>query len=424
MAVRNLTRRPGLHAVGGVAGLCLNVLPKDRAVVRDGQRVKVPKGSGGGATWILRTHIDGKRVQIGLGGFPTVTLSQARDSAREMLAAIRAGRDPVAERNAARAAARAARAATITFDGAVQQWLTVKKQEWSSEKKAKQIESALARYASPELGRMNVQDIELAHIVRVLEPHWQNKTETMTGVRARIEAVLDWSTVHGYRKGDNPARWKGFLDKVLPAPAKIKTAKHFDSMPYAEIPEFMAALKDRAGMGARALEFAILTGARSKEIRGATWAEIDVGKRVWTIPAARMKMRREHRVPLTDAALDVLERTGRGEMDGLVFPAPRGGQLSDMSISAVLKRMEVPVTVHGFRSTFRTWAAEETQYPREVCEVSLAHAIGSALEAAYNRGDLFQKRRNLLNDWADYCSGKAPATGGNVVSINQKAVMG
>ena len=223
-----------------------------------------------------------------------------------------------------------------------------------------------------------------------------------------MEQVLDWATVRGYRKGDNPARWRGALDKVLPAPDKVRKVKHHAALSIAELPDFLTRLRQRNGIGARALEFAVLTAARSGEVRGATWEEIDLDARVWTIPADRMKASKEHRVPLSDAALKLLESLPRMEGTDLVFPPPRGTKpLSDNTLTKVLKDMEVPVTAHGFRSTFRDWCAEHTEFPREVAEMALAHTIGNAVEAAYRRGDLFEKRRALMGAWAEYCDGKS-----------------
>jgi len=396
--VRRLTT-PGLHPVGGVSGLYLQVART------------------GGRSWILRATVAGRRRDIGLGGFPDVTLAQAREKAREYRAAIWEGRDPVAERKAAQDALRAARAKAMTFDQAAAEYLKAKRAEFRNAKHVRQWESTLATYASPVIGKLDVAEIELAHIVQVLEPHWQTKTETMKRLRGRIEHVLNWATVRGYRQSDNPARWKGNLDAVLPKPGKINgRVKHFRAMPIDDMPAFMAELRRREGMAARALEFVILTAARSGEVRGARWQEIDLDKGEWRIDGERMKAGHEHRVPLSDAAVTLLRGLPRFEGTDLVFPAARGGKLSDMSLTAVLRRMEVDATVHGFRSTFRDWTAERTAYPREVIEKCLAHAIGDKVEAAYRRGDLFERRRRLMHDWSQFCAGSGTATG-DVVNI-------
>jgi integrase len=359
--------------------------------------------------------VAGKRRDIGLGSFPTVPLTEARDKAREYRERIWRGEDPVAERQAAKAALRAAEAASITFNEAAAEYIKVKSAEFRNEKHKRQWSATIATYAGPVIGRLPVREIELAHIVRVLEPHWHDKTETMKRLRGRIEKVLSWATVRGYRDGDNPARWRGNLDAVLPAPGKVKKAGNFAALPWQDVPTFMPALRQRDGMAARAVEFAILTAARSGEVRGATWAEIDLDAATWIIPAGRMKSGREHRVPLSGPAVTLLRALPRMVGSEYVFPAPRGGALSDMSLSAVLRRMEVPATVHGFRSAFRDWCAERTNYTREVAEQALAHAIGDKVEAAYRRGDLFERRRRLMSEWSDYCDGKASA--GEVVEL-------
>lgn len=379
---------PGLHAVGGVAGLHLQVL------------------ASGGKSWLLRIVIGGKRREVGLGGFPDVPLALAREKAREVRETVQQGRDPIAERAAARSALAAQRGAEITFDECAEKFIAAKSAEWRSAKHAAQWTATLTTYASPVLGTMQVRDIELAHIVKVLEKDdfWTAKTETASRVRGRIESVLDWATVRGYRKGENPARWKGHLDKVLPAPKKVAKVEHHAALPVDEIGAFMRDLRQREGIAARALEVLILTATRSGELRGMTWAEVNLDEAVWIVPAARMKAKREHRVPLSVRVIEVL----RGlpvVAGGLVFPGMReGSPLSDMTLTAVLRRMgRGDLTAHGFRSTFRDWAAERTNYPRDVAEMALAHTIGDKVEAAYRRGDLFDKRTRMMEDWARFC---------------------
>lgn len=383
---------PGMHAVGTVPGLHLQVLPS------------------GGRTWVLRVTVgdqpgSGKqrRREIGLGGYPEVTLAMAHEKARAMRDQLKAGVDPVAEKQAVRSALRAAAAAAITFEEAAKQYIAAHEAGWRNEKHADQWRNTLRVHAEPVLGKLIVSDIQVAHVLKVLEPIWQEKTETATRVRGRIEKILDWAKGRGYRSGDNPAAWKGNLQAQLPQPKAIAKVEHHAALPFAQISAFMARLREQDGMGARALEFTILTAARSGEVRGATWAEIDLKEAVWTVPGERMKVGKEHRVPLPPAAVALLKRLPRTEGVDYVFPAPRGGQLSDMTLTAVLRRMEVPVTVHGMRSTFRDWAAEHTEYPREVAEMALAHSISNAVEAAYRRGDLFEKRRSLMSDWAKFC---------------------
>ncbi|MHA3978755.1 tyrosine-type recombinase/integrase [Halovulum sp. GXIMD14794] len=374
---------PGLHAAGGVTGLYLRI------------------SKTGAKSWILRATIGGKRTDIGLGGYPTVTLAQARERGREAHDQIRQGINPIDQRKAARAALIAAQAKAMTFEEAMGKYLAQKTAEFKNPKHAAQWQSTLATYACPVLGKMEVSEIELPHIVKALEPIWLTKTETASRVRGRIEAVLAWATVSGFREGDNPARWRGNLDAVLPKPSKVAKEKHHAALPIDDMPEFMAALAKREGMAARALEFLILTAARSGEVRGAKPDEIQGD--VWIVPAERMKAGKEHRVPLSPAALAVLEKLPKGST--YLFPAPRGGMLSDMSISAVCRRMKVEAVPHGFRSTFRDWIGERTEYPNEVAEKALAHTIRNKSEAAYRREDMLDRRRPLMNEWAAFCGG-------------------
>ncbi|HEY2658327.1 MAG TPA: integrase arm-type DNA-binding domain-containing protein [Caulobacteraceae bacterium] len=391
---------PGLYFVGGVAGLALQVLPT------------------GGRTWILRASIGGKRRDMGLGGFPDVTLAGAREAARNARKQIREGKDPIAEARAAASELRAARAKDKTFEECARAYITAHEQGWRNAKHAQQWRNTLSAYAYPVIGSLMVRDVDLTHVLAILEPIWTKKTETATRLRGRIEQVLDWATARGYRKGLNPARWRGHLDKLLARPSKVADIEHHAALPFAQIGAFMQRLRAAHGMGARALEFAILTAARSGEVRGATWSEIDLKEAVWTVPANRMKMGREHRAPLSAAAVKLLKALPRIEGSDLVFPAPRGGSLSDMTLTAVVRRMKVAAVPHGFRSTFRDWASECTNYARDVAEMALAHAIGDKVEAAYRRGDLFEKRRLMMADWATFCGQAQPE--GAVISMTRK----
>ncbi|WP_421621728.1 tyrosine-type recombinase/integrase [Alkalilimnicola ehrlichii] len=382
----------GVHAVGGVSGLLLRIYPS------------------GARCWVLRTRAGGKRRDYGLGGYPTVTLAQARERARELLDELWRGNDPVAERRERIAEQRAAEAKRLTFAQAAAQCHQAKAAEFRNAKHKRDWISSLERHAFPVLGDLPVADIELAHVLKVLEPIWKEKTETATRVRQRVESVITWATVSGYREGENPARWAGNLEVALPAPNKIRKVKHHRALPWKEVPEFMAALRQRQGMAALALEFAILTAARSGEVRGATWDEIDLDARVWTVPADRIKAGKPHRVPLSDDAVAVLERVPRMEGSNLVFTAPRGGQLSDMTLGAVLKRMEVDATAHGFRSTFKDWARSCTSYQDEVSELALAHVNSDATRAAYARDELLPQRKRLMQEWARYCRDGMPET--------------
>lgn len=400
LAVSRLSE-PGLHFVGGVAGLALQVLP------------------GGGRTWVLRATMVGKRRDMGLGGFPDVTLADARTAARRAREQIRLGLDPIEEARAALSALRANQARNISFKEAALAYIAAHENGWRNAKHAQQWRNTLETYAFPLVGSVMVRDIDLAHILTILEPIWSTKTETATRLRGRIEQVLDWSSARGFRDGLNPARWRGHLDKLLARPSRIARVEHRAALPVADVGSFMARLRDATGMGARALEFTVLTAARSGEARGATWSEIDLKAAVWTVPGERMKAGREHRVPLSPATVSLLRALPRMAGSELVFPAPRGGTLSDMTLTAVLRRMNVPAVPHGFRSTFRDWASERTNYPRDAAEMALAHTIGDKVEAAYRRGDLFEKRRRMMADWATFCSCVQPM--GDVVSIGHVA---
>lgn len=397
--VRRLSE--GLHAVGGVDGLLMRVKPT------------------GSRQWVLRVTVGSKRRDIGLGGFPDVPLQAARERAREAREQIRAGTDPVATRQAARASLVASQAGSLTFQKAAQECHTSRAKEFRNAKHAAQWISTIETYANPVIGALPVDRVELSHLVAILEPLWQTKTETATRLRQRIEAVLAWATVRGYRKGDNPARWKGHLDAVLPKPGKVAKVEHHRALPLASMHQFMTDLRTRPGIAARCLEFVILTAVRSGEARGATWDEIDFEGKVWTVPAERMKVAKPHRVPLSDDAVALLKALPRMQGSEFVFTASRGGKLSDMALTQVMRRMEVDGVPHGFRSTFRDWCSENTNYPHEVAEMALAHTISSAVERAYRRGDLFDKRARLMTDWADFL--RLPAASGDVVPLRAQA---
>ncbi|WP_149142988.1 tyrosine-type recombinase/integrase [Gemmobacter caeruleus] len=407
--------------VGGVPGLLLQVTPT------------------GGKTWVLRITIAGKRAEIGLGGYPTVTLAQARDKAREARDQISRGVDPRAERRAARAALALAANRSMTFAEAMDKFLDAKLDAFRNEKHKAQWRSTLKAYALPQIGALAVSDIDTAAVLRVLQPIWATKTETASRLRGRIEAVLSWATVSGYRSGDNPARWAGNLKELLPAPAKLAGGDNQPALNLDHAPAWFAELRTREGFGARALEFLTMTAARSGEVRGATWEEIDLDRALWTIPAQRMKMKREHKVPLSPAAVALLEALPRLDRNPLVFPAARGGELSDMTLSATMRRIHEAkaerdgdketggyrdprnkraAVPHGLRSTFRDWVAERTQYPGEMAEVALAHKISNAVEAAYRRGDMVEKRRRLMADWSGFLAGAEAK--GNVVKLGAR----
>ncbi|MEO7928114.1 MAG: integrase arm-type DNA-binding domain-containing protein [Gallionella sp.] len=391
LAVSQICRR-GINFVGGVAGLAINVTKS------------------GGRSWILRYQVGGKRRDMGLGGYPDVTLAEARVAARAVRGKIAAGVDPIEDSRTARSKMIAAQDTAITFSQAAKQYIDTHESGWRNTKHVQQWRSTLQTYADPVIGKMLVRDVGLAQVLKILEPIWRTKTETASRLRGRIESILDWAAARSYRAAPNPARWKGHLDKLLPAPGKIAKTDHHQALPYDDLPEFIKSLAGQQGIGARALEFTILTASRSGEVRGAKWDEFDLKSEVWTVPAVRMKAGKEHRVPLSNAALAIIKAQKETAFCDYVFPSSHGSKvseahgspLSDMTLSAVLRRMKIPAVPHGFRSTFRDWCAEKTDYPRDVAEMALAHAIGNKVEAAYRRGDLFDKRKQLMKDWADY----------------------
>ena len=374
----------GRHAVGGVPGLHLRV-------------------SGDHRGWVLRLQVGDKRQDIGLGAYPAVSLSEAREKAREMHSGLREGRDPVAPRKQQRMVLAAQAAAEKTFRWCAEEFLQAKASEWSNPKHKQQWENTLETYAMPHLGQLNVSLIDIPHVLACLEPIWHSKNETASRLRGRIESVLDWAAVRKYRTGENPARWKGHLDKVLAAPTKIKKVEHHRAVPVDGMATFMAELRNQNGIAAYALEFVILTAARSGEVRNATWSEIDEETAVWTVPAEHMKAGREHRVPLSKAAMQLLRKLPRFTDSELLFPGTKGQPLSDMTMTAVMRRMKVDAVPHGFRSTFRDWVGEKTHFPRELAEQALAHTLESKVEAAYRRGDALDKRRQMMEEWALFC---------------------
>ena len=401
---------------------------KTPSVYGDGAGLSLKVTKNGSKSWLFRYMLAGKAHWMGLGSYPDVSMADAREKAAELRKLTRQNIDPLAEKRKETSVIRAALAKFIDFDKAAEQYIDAQKSGWKNAKHAEQWTNTLRTYASPVIGNIDVSLIETAHIMRILEKDnfWNEKTETAHRVRGRIESILDWATVRKYRTGENPARWKGHLDKLLPARTKVKRIEHHAALPWQGIGAFMVELRNQQGIAARAVELAILTACRSGEVRGAVWDEFDLEAGVWIIPGERMKAKKEHRIPLSSKAIELL-RKQQAEFPGvIVFPGMKvkegkQTQLSDMSLTAVLRRMEQnEITVHGFRSTFRDWAAESTAYPGEMVEMALAHTIGNKVEAAYRRGDLFEKRRRLMQDWSDYCDLKA-ATGDNVIPINAAA---
>ena len=394
-AVREL-REPGRYAVGTVPGLMLWI------------------SKTGSRSWVLRTVIGSRRADIGLGGYPEVTLAMAIDKARESKTEISKGGDPAQRKRTERLSDER------TFKRLAEKYIELKRCEWKSAKHEQQWTNTLKTYAYPTVGSMPVADIEMSHIIKLLQEHWTTKNETMVRVRNRIELILDSAAVQGFRSKDNPARWKGNLSLVLPAPRKVNKRQHHKALPFSAVPSFVKALSAIEGTSARALKFVILTAARSGEVRGATWSEIDLEACVWEIPEVRMKASRPHRVPLPHAAIKLLESLPRYEGCDLVFPGRSLNKLtgslnplSDMSLLAVMRRMNIDAVPHGFRSSFRDWTAETTAYPNEVCEMALAHAVGDQTEEAYRRGDLLAKRKQLMADWSSFLGEPAPITAKN-----------
>lgn len=346
---------------------------------------------------------------MGLGATHTISLAEARDMALERRQQLQRGVDPLGEREAARLAAKLEAAKAMTFDQCASAYIEAHRAGWKNAKHASQWENTIATYASPIIGKLPVAAIDTPLVMKVIEPIWQTKTETASRLRGRIEQVLDWATVRELRQGDNPARFRGHLDHLL-AKRLASARGHHAALPFAEIGDFMGELRKQEGVAAKALEFAIVTAARTGEVIGARWEEFDLKAGVWTIPAERMKAKKEHRVPLSARALEIIG--DQGEPDTFVFSGRRAGQpLSNMAMLKTLERMgRADLTAHGFRSTFRDWAGEVSVYPREVIEHALAHQLKDKAEAAYARGSLFDKRRHLMADWAGYCGQSSAAT--------------
>ena len=386
--------KPGLYGDGG--GLTLQITP------------------GGAKSWLLRYMVAGKPFGMGLGPTHTVSLAEARQKALDARKLLIEGINPLVAKRQNQIAGALASARMMTFDQCAEAYIVAHKAGWKNAKHADQWTNTLNTYASPVFGHLPVAEIDTGLVVKCLSPIWESKTETASRLRGRIESVLGWATTSGYRTGENPARWKGHLDNLLATISKSSRTKHHPSLPWQRIGAFMSALRAREGVSARAVEFAILTACRSGEVRGAKWTEFDMVGKVWTIPAERMKAKREHEVPLSDAALALLESMPK-DCD-VVFAGTKMQPLSDMSLTAVIRRMngdDKPVwadatgegvTVHGFRSSFRMWAAETTNYSREVAEHALAHQLPDAVERAYQRGSQFAKRAALMAEWSVYCA--------------------
>ncbi len=341
---------------------------------------------------------------MGLGAYPEVSLREARERTDDARRLRRQGIDPIDDKHARRSARALKAVKETTFAAAAHGYIRSHSAGWRNAKHAAQWQATLGTYACPVLGRLPVQSIDAGLVLKALEPIWAEKPETASRLRGRIEAVLDWAKARGLREGENPARWRGHLDKLLPARSKVRRVEHHAALPFDDLPAFMGRLGKQEGTAARALAFTILTAARTGETIGAKWDEIDLVARVWTVPASRMKAGKEHRGPLAPAAVAILEQAAERRENDYVFPGARGGALSNMAFLMLLRRMEHgDLTTHGFRSTFRDWAAERTGFPREVAEQALAHTLPDKVEAAYRRSDLFDKRRKLMEAWARFC---------------------
>lgn len=389
-------RAPGFYSVGGVPGLALHVASENSR------------------SWVLRaTMPDGRRRDMGLGPYPEVSLKDAREAAREARASIRDGHDPIEEARARRRR-REDPSDIVTFKHAAASYIALQEPAWRGRKSGTVWRASLETYVFPTIGDMPVAQITTAHIIKILadptvaatEHFWVAKMETAQRTRGRLEAILDWAIAGGFRVGPNPARWKGHLELMLASPTQLRKqrpVKHHNAISVDDAPAFLRQLRQAGGMGARCLELVMLTAARSGEARGAEWKEIDLEHRIWTVPGERMKAGREHRVPLSRQAVALLRTLPRVPGSDLVFPSDRvGSKLSDMTLLAVMRRMGMSAVPHGLRSTFRVWAAERTDYPREIAEAALAHQIGDSVERAYLRTDHLAKRAAMMQDYADF----------------------
>jgi len=395
-------KAPGMYADGG--GLYLRVTPE------------------GARNWVLRYMLDRRPRWMGLGPVRDFGLADARAKALDARRKRHEGIDPIEARRAERTRQRLDAAKTITFEQCAESYIAAHRAGWRNDKHAGQWPATLATYAYPVIGALPAQAVDTGLVLKVLEPIWTAKPETASRLRGRLETILDSAKVRGYRDGENPARWRGHLDKLLPARSKVREIEHHAALPYAKLPAFLVALREQEGIAARALEFAVLTAARTGEVIGALWNEIDLLEKTWTVPAGRMKAHREHRVPLSPRAFAILDEIQAARLgdasDAFVFPGRKPGTpLSNMAFLMLLRRMgHGDVTAHGFRATFKTWASERTSSQNDIVEASLAHTIGGKVEQAYRRGDLFDKRRRLIAQWATFCT-TAPADTAKVVSF-------
>ena len=425
LEVKRLSR-PGWHAIGGVAGLLLQIKPPAR------------EGAPVSRSWILRVQVAGQRQPIGLGPYPTVSLAEAREQARKLALEAKGGVNLVARKRAQRSVLMAAASRNKTFKDCAAAYMEAHASDYTNDKHRKQWASTLEAYAYPIVGNMLVADITMRHVLDVLRQQtvhrngttgklWDVKTETAKRTLDRIRTVLDYATVNEYRSGTNPATWKGYLDTQLPSPRGLKEVKHQPALPYDQIGNFMVQLRRNDSISAKALAFLVMTGVRSGSVRLADWSEIDLTKKLWIIPAAHTKAKREHRVPLAPQAIKLLK--GLPQMAGTdkIFPSASGKALSDMALSQLMRGMRergeftVDAVPHGFRSTFRDWAAEQTNYPDEIRKAASGHVVGDQVKEAYQRTDLLEKRRQLMNEWAAFLDQPSVKRSAKVTPIRRKA---
>ena len=382
----------------------------------DGMYLQISKD--GHKSWIFRFTLNKRSRAMGLGSVDLVSLAEARIKATACRKLLLDGLDPIESKKASRQAQSLKDAKAISFEQCSIAYIDSHRPSWKNAKHADQWTNTIKTYANPIIGHLSIQDVDTALVMKVLEPIWYKKTETASRLRNRIELVLSWATVRGYRTGENPALWRGHLDKLLPKRSSLQHVKHFSALPMNEMGSFIEKLRALGGIVSLGLEFQILTACRTNEVMGARWSEFDIAGAIWTIPASRMKAKREHRVPLSTRTLEIIKSLKNSEESEFVFPGRYNGQLSNNAFLALIKkRLKLEVTAHGFRSTFSDWASEKTGHPREAVEMSLAHSIKDATEAAYRRGDLLLKRQSLMNDWAKFCA-TSPSGSGKVINIS------
>jgi integrase len=395
-------RRPGLHGDGG--GLFLQV------------------GRSGAKSWVFRYKVAGMHRLMGLGPLNAVSLTDAREAARICRQMRLAGIDPIDKRRAERVQGRLAAARSLSFGECATAYIRAHEPGWRGQKSARQWTASISTFVDPVFGEAPVQAVDTVLVLKAIEAIWRSKPETARRLRGRIESILDWAAARGYRQGENPARWRGHLENLLALRSKVARVEHHPALPYRELAAFMAELRREEGIGAAALEFCILTAARTGEIIGARWDEIDTAERLWIVPAARIKAGREHRVPLSDEALAIVAKMASIRHGQFVFPGGRapGRPIGHMTMLRTLSRMgRGQLTVHGFRSSFRDWCAEQTDFPAAAAEMALAHAVGDKVEAAYRRGDMFETRRRLMQAWARFAGTIEPA--GQVIAFGAEA---